>query len=228
MVFLADLQAAHDYLQTAAAFPSTLTQVRLQQFEQMQTLIGKASFSTREASEALLLLRSSSCWDDSQKQALAVAVQERQSAAAIVSGTRHSLQDFSSMCLFFTDVIWMEIMKPELSDFGRCMTVMPFLTSLGLRNPTETTIQFLTSLLLHCPESKLPCSSASDLHQSFLSVKKYVRTYLSTVPSVPNGYPLIEKLPSNWELLDARWKEHGFKGSKPAQDAPVNLTAVVT
>lgn len=228
MSFADDLQAAHNYLLTAAAFPGTYQQVKRQQFDQVMQLICKSAFTTREANQALMMLGASTSWEESQKEALATAVQERQSGAGISAHVRQSLQDFSCMSLFFPEALWTEIMQAELSDFGRCSCILQFLGTLGLRNPTETTIQFLTSLLLHLPDSKLPCKSAADLHQSFLTVKKSMKTYLGTLSAVPTGLPLMDKLPSKWQMLDGRWKEVVFKNCKPALDAPVNLTAVVT
>lgn len=225
MPFVADLTAAHEYLDRAAAYPATFEGTQRAQFDQVKALLGRVQLNTSEGTSVLDALQQARCWSDEQKVDLVAAVQARV-AAAPPPHVRQGLQDYSSMALFFTSDLWSELMKPENSDYARCNLIANFCGNMGLRNPTETTLQFLTSLLLHLPGCKLASSTPMDLHNSFVYVKQLVKAQVASLGPVPSGYPWMERLPSSWHGLDARWIDLAYGPLQPSRDVPINISSI--
>lgn len=130
------------------------------------------------------------------------------------------------MGYYFPTSLWKQVMSDELSDCGRCAHLVDFLAKLGMRNPSEQTLQLLTSILLHLPNSALPKASPDALHQSFLQIKQLVRKHLAAQGPVPATLSWIEVLPQTWQQLDQRWLLLVFESESPAADVPLNLTTV--
>ena len=59
---------------------------------------------------------------------------------------RMKLQDYTAVLNYLTDAQWQQLLGDEASRDAKLRTVTDHAVALGLRNPTENTIQMITAL----------------------------------------------------------------------------------
>ena len=180
-----------------------------------------------EGSEALELLQRQVVWSDAERSSLAMAVQNGL-AARCASISRQAMQDYTNVILYLPARIWEQLMNADLTFQAKANLVGSLATSLGMKNPSESTSQMVTSLLLACPggrELELKRSlTPQQLHELFLLVKKELRSTVAAAPP-SDGLPHVDKLPTNPEQMDARWLQRAL-GQEPVGRCPLTLSQV--
>ena len=138
------------------------------------------------------------------------------------------MQDYTNVILYFPDSVWSQLMDRSLTFQAKANLIGCFATKLGLRNPSESTSQMITSVLLACPGGRdLESHSALDpqqLHQLFLLVKKEIRATISVAPPA-DGLPQVEKLPTQPQQLDPQWL-HKALGEEAIGQCPLSISQV--
>ena len=138
------------------------------------------------------------------------------------------MQDYTNVILYFPDSVWSQLMGRSLTFQAKANLIGCFATKLGLRNPSESTSQMITSVLLACPGGRdLESHSALDpqqLHQLFLLVKKEIRATISVAPPA-DGLPQVEKLPTQPQQLDPQWL-HKALGEEAIGQCPLSISQV--
>ena len=119
-------------------------------------------------------------------------------------------------------------MNGDYTFQAKASVIATFATALGMRNPSESTSQMVTSLLLACPGGRdlelMRSLTAQQLHELFLLVKKELRSAVA-VAAPSDGLPHVDKLPTNPQQLDARWLERAL-GQEPPGKCPLTLSQV--
>ena len=146
---VSSLEAVGRYLETAGSFPG-FAQAKESHIAFLTSQFGRHTWSVTEGSEALELLQRQVVWTDAERSALAMAVQNGL-AARCAAISRQAMQDYTNVILYLPARIWEQLMNSDLTFQAKANLVGTFATSLGLRNPSESTSQMVTSLLLACP-----------------------------------------------------------------------------
>ena len=223
---VSSLEAVGRYLETAGSFPG-FAQAKESHIAFLTSQFGRHTWSVTEGSEALELLQRQVVWTDAERSALAMAVQNGL-AARCAAISRQAMQDYTNVILYLPARIWEQLMNSDLTFQAKANLVGTFATSLGLRNPSESTSQMVTSLLLACPggrDLELKRSLApQQLYELFLLVKKELRSTVAAAPP-SDGLPHVDKLPTNPEQMDARWLQHAL-GQEPVGRCPLTLSQV--
>lgn len=115
-----------------------------------------------------------SCFDNESKATLAAAIAQKtmesqQPAAASVSATRKVTQTLLAVTNYLTESDWRVLQDPGCVVWQKVHRVVERLTSLGLRNPSETTVRSVVACIActHCHDG-----SGELLHSMVLDVKK--------------------------------------------------------
>ena len=181
------------------------------------------------SSEVLNLLQRQPIWSQGQKDALAQAVQNGLAQRTAALG-RQSMQDYTNVILYMPQSVWVKVMDQNLTFQAKANVVGTFATALGLRNPSESTSQMVTSLLLACPGGRELESHGvlepSQLHQLFLLVKKEIKATIS-VAAAADGFPHVERLPPQPDQLDSRWLQQAL-GTEPVGRCPLVISQIAS
>ena len=222
MALVDDLRAIGAFLDGAQKYPATYEAAKSHQLQVALSLASREARTPTQAADAMTLLQQQSVWSDAERNEIVTALQQGMArrSAPVVPGQRLSQQDFTHICAFFPKPMWDYMQLDTESVANKAMKVTAFGTQLGLRNPTEGTFAFLTSLMLHLPGCTLFKQSSADLHDSYVVVKKWSRSVLITAPSLPAHLPFVDRLPSRWQDLDPRWLEIALEGQQPVKEPP--------
>ena len=148
----------------------------------------------QEANQALSVLEEDvSIWGREATSQIAAAIETM--IGKLAPPTRQALQDYCALPCYFPDSMWVTLCNAALNDGTRLQHIGEFAKKLGLRNCSETTFQFLTSLMLHLPGCSFDDSTPRGLHEAFLFVKQHFRAALATELQDPEDIPFVEKLP---------------------------------
>ena len=223
---LASLEAVGRYLETAGNFAG-LSEAKGNHISFLSCQFARHTWNVTEAAEVLNLLQRQGIWSQEEKDALASAVQNGVATrSAFLS--RQIMQDYTNVILYFPDSVWSQLMDRSLTFQAKANLIGCFATKLGLRNPSESTSQMITSVLLACPGGRdLESHSALDpqqLHQLFLLVKKEIRATISVAPPA-DGLPQVEKLPTQPQQLDPQWL-HKALGEEAIGQCPLSISQV--
>ncbi len=223
---LASLEAVGRYLETAGNFPG-LSEAKGNHISFLTCQFARHTWTVTEAAEVLNLLQRQGIWSQEEKDALASAVQNGVAArSAFLS--RQIMQDYTNVILYIPDSVWSQLMDRSLTFQAKANLIGCFATKLGLRNPSESTSQMITSVLLACPGGRdLESHSALDphqLHQLFLLVKKEIRATISVAPPA-DGLPQVEKLPTQPQQLDPQWLQKAL-GEEAIGQCPLSVSQV--
>eukprot|EP00435_Cladocopium_sp_Y103_P030303 s421_g7.t1 len=102
----------------------------------LEATIVRASLPVEDCSALLQLLQQQPCWTEAERQRLATAIQRSAAQRQATLGNRLSMQDFTSLPLYFTKELWSQIVDPALTVPPKLAAVAEFAGSLGLRNPS--------------------------------------------------------------------------------------------
>lgn len=223
---LASLEAVGRYLETAGNFAG-LSEAKGNHIRFLTCQFARHTWNVTEAAEVLNLLQRQGIWSQEEKDALASAVQNGVATrSAFLS--RQIMQDYTNVILHFPDSVWSQLMDRSLTFQAKANLIGCFATKLGLRNPSESTSEMITSVLLACPGGRdLESHSALDpqqLHQLFLLVKKKIRATISVAPPA-DGLPQVEKLPTQPQQLDPQWL-HKALGEEAIGQCPLSISQV--
>eukprot|EP00435_Cladocopium_sp_Y103_P039883 s3207_g10.t1 len=189
---LSELTAVGTFLLNAQRFDG-YEETKSGQLALLEATILRASMPIQECSHLLEVLQQQPCWNDVERQPLGTAIQRAVSFRQGIS-LRSSMQDFTSLPLYFPVSLWETLMDSKWNMFGKVAAVSEFAGNLGLRNPSEVTAHLLTALFLHCSEEEAGQMDARSLHMAFVKVKKDVKGVVAALP-MPADLP--ERLPSN-------------------------------
>ena len=220
MALVDELRAIGAYLEGAKNFPATYESSKSHQLQVALSLASREAWTPTQATAAIALLQEQLVWSNEERNEIVVALQQGMArrSTVLVPGQRLSQQDYTNICTFFSKAMWDYVWLDTESVANKVMKVTAFGIQLGLRSPTEGTFAFLTSLMLHVPGCTLSRHSSNDLHDSYLVVKKWSRSVLSTAPALPAHFPFVERLPSRWQDLDPRWLELALQGEQPGKE----------
>lgn len=223
---LASLEAVGRYLETAGNFAG-LSEAKGNHISFLSCQFARHTWNVTEAAEVLNLLQRQGIWSQEEKDALASAVQNGVATRSAFL-CRQIMQDYTNVILHFPDSVWSQLMDRSLTFQAKANLIGCFATKLGLRNPSESTSQMITSVLLACPGGRdLESHSALDpqqLHQLFLLVKKEIRATISVAPPA-DGLPQVEKLPTQPQQLDPQWL-HKALGEEAIGQCPLSISQV--
>ena len=222
---LASLEAVGRYLETAGNFAG-LSEAKGSHISFLTSQFARHTWTVTEAAEVLNLLQRQGVWSQVEKDSLANAVQNGVAARSSVL-SRQIMQDYN-VILYIPDSMWSQLMDRNLTFQAKASLIGNFATKLGLRAPSESTSQMITSLLLACPGGRdLESHSALEpqqLHQLFLLVKKEIKATISVAPPA-EGFPHVEKLPTQPQQLDPQWLQKGL-GHEAIGQCPLSVSQV--
>lgn len=225
---LASLEAVGRYLENAGNFPG-LAQAMDSHVAFLQSQFSRYSWTMTEASEVLGLLQRQTMWSQVQRDALAQAVQTGL-AARNAALSRQTMQDYTNVILYMPESVWSRVMDRNLTFQAKANVIGTFATALGLRNPSESTSQMVTSLLLQCPggrDLESHCAlEPNQLHQLFLLVKKEIKATIAVAP-VADGFPHVERLPTQPEQMDPRWLQQAL-GTEAVGRCPLVVSQIAS
>ena len=197
MSLRSELEATSKFLDSARDFPDVYASAKVAQFKRACELCEQRAWTVQEAGEALMFLKSACIWTSDEQCDLADRIQKHMGSVPALGASRQSLQDFSSLPMYLSEGMWAKLLSPNLSDMGKVILLAEHAARLGLRAPTETTSQFLTSLLLNLPGCQMDSSSPIALHKAFVTVKHQLKTTLNLAGGLPSDQPVLEKLPAH-------------------------------
>ena len=195
MSLRSELEAMAQFLESAKDFSDVYASAKAAQFQRACDLCEQRAWTVQEAGDALMFLKSSCIWTSDEQCDLADRIQKHMGSVPTL-GSRQSMQDFSSLPMYFSEGMWAKLLSPNISDMGKVILMAEHAARLGLRAPTETTSQFLTSLLLNLPGCQMDASSPTALHKAFVSVKHQLKATLNLAGGLPSDQAVLEKLPA--------------------------------
>ncbi len=171
------------------------------QSQALQNELLKASLTLEETADIADAIRTLP-WDEEDGEAPLAALLSAGSSLG-ASGVqkvaqRRALQDYSSLMNYFTEEQWMLLLSNTASSSEKMSLIIQHASVLGLRCPTEGTMQKLTTLYLLCAEGVGPTKAmlASQKLAMLKHMKKEVKALAKSNPLV-----YLQLLPQSPQLL---------------------------
>ena len=156
------------------------------QAEHVQSLLNAMSVQPENVAGVTAMLRDMP-WPESDTQASLAALNE-----ACARSVRVKLQNYLSLQSYFTEAQWATMLGTDHSHSAKLEVFLMHLAALGLRNPDERTMQFVTALYLQVTEGAAADRMAgSAMHASLQHVKQNFKRLRLPAAQGP------QKLPTN-------------------------------
>lgn len=142
------------------------------------------------------------------------------------SGTRSILQDYSSIAVYYTANHWDLLRAEQVSSAAKLEAVLSHAVVLGLRNPSENTLQALAALYIACAEGlgKGICLAPSMKYAILQQTKKSLRAFLKkSTDTTAEFVHVLPPSPPELKRLHPRTYAAAFPSSKPAP-VPLDTT----
>ena len=143
---------------------------------------------------------------------------------APVQQGRQQVQDYTSMCSYFTEAHWKVFLDPNVHDSRKIDMTFEHLVSLGLRSASEPTCQVMAAVLLHTVESreKVEQMTSTVKFEFMRAIKAKLKAFIGRLVEKPQGH--ISKLPDSpeeFKKLHPQAFSCAFKDSWP-QSPPIS------
>ena len=171
--------------------------------------------SMEKATLAMQAVAASEHWTQDQKAALCSALSaqavDSEHVTRLKLGSRQQCQDFTAF-LYYLPARLCELLKSTdaaVDQNAKAVHLSAFLVSLGLRFPTETTVQAFATLFLQLPHAQ-EYAMYQQRHQLFIGCKEILRRATDAAAPLADK-PYVSCLPSDFRELPKQWRQSALQ-----------------
>ena len=195
------IDALGNFFTSMASMPRALEKARPLQIQSLKSSLANPVLNVREATDILNSLATMAFLSEDEKMQLSDVIVEKVNQAphaeaapkTTANGGKKDLQDYVALVHYMTEDMWIDLQSDERSASWKMNALLDHCVKLGLRNPSEPSMQCLTAVYLLTAER---AALANMTPQTRLTTLQALKTKLrSIVQHQGNHGPHVCKLP---------------------------------